>query len=462
MPFEKNQIVPLTITGVTAEGNGVGRLPAEETDETGMAVFVPYTAIGDEIQCRLVKIQKTYAYGRVEEMLKPSSSRLPEEETGCSVYGKCGGCTWRHVQYGAELQYKWQRVADALSRIGGMDIVPESIVGCTSPDHYRNKAQYPVAKGEYRPMVGFYAPRSHRIMEQRNCPLQPVSFSDILQAVVQWAKKTGADGYDEEAKTGLLRHIYIREAKATGEIMVCLVCTSGKIPQPKLLAEKVQAAAPHVVSIVVNINKEDTNVILGNAGFTLWGKDYITDILCGMRFRLSPRSFYQVNHDQAEVLYRLAAVYAQLTGEETLLDLYCGTGTIGLSMASKVKRLIGVEVAQSAVEDARKNAEENGIDNAAFICADASAAADTLYKEGIHPDVVVIDPPRKGCDAALIETISDMSPSRVVYVSCDPATLARDLKLFGEKGYVTQKVAPVDMFPRTPHVECVALLTRTN
>ena len=463
--LQKNQIIPLDITAASSDGSGIGRYKAEERKEgKGLAVFVPFTAVGDRILCRIVKAEKNMAYGRVEELLTPSSHRLSAEklEGDCAAFGRCGGCVWRHIAYPEELAYNWRQVADALERIGGLDIEPGPIVACDSPDRYRNKAQYPVVQGEHRLLVGFYAPRSHRVIEERNCRLQPECFKTVLDCVVRWAKKAGVSAYDEESGRGLLRHIYIRRAEATGEVMVCLVCTSGKLPEPQRLVELLRGGVPGLASVVVNLQKEATNVILGEEGYTLWGKDFITDRLCGLTFRLSPRSFYQVNRSQAERLYALAAEAAGLTGQETVLDLYCGTGTIGLSMASKAGRIIGVELIAAAVEDARRNAEDNGIDNARFICGDAAEAAVQLEREGIRPDVAVIDPPRKGCSAALIDTLVRMNPSRLVYVSCDPATLARDLKALTGKGYAVERVTPVDMFPRTPHVECVALLTKPN
>ena len=461
MPLQKNQIVRLSITGMTAEGNGVGRVPVPEDGQREMAVFVPFTAIGDEIDCRIVKVARSHAFGRVEALVFPSPDRLPSgEDSGCPVFGKCGGCAFRHVRYEAELQYKWQRVADAVKRIGGLDITPQPILGAEQPDGYRNKAQYPVAPGENRPLIGFFAPRSHRIVEEHHCRLQPPVFGTAVDIIARWAQAAGASGYDEQTGSGLLRHIYIRQAEATGEVMVCLVCTSGKIPSPGRLVDALREGVPGLASVMVNINRERTNVILGKNEFVLWGDPYITDVLCGLRFRLSPQSFYQVNRRQAERLYGLAAEEAALTGTETLLDLYCGTGTIGLSMASRAGRIIGVEAVAPAVEDARRNAQANGIANARFLCADAAEAAAQLREEGISPDVVILDPPRKGCDAALIETVAAMSPGRIVYVSCDPATLARDLARFGEEGYRTRRVTPVDMFPRTPHVETVCKLVR--
>ena len=308
--------------------------------------------------------------------------------------------------------------------------------------------------------LGFFAPRSHRIVEQHDCALQPPVFREAVDAVIWWAKKTGLTAYDEEAGTGVLRHIYLRMAEATGEVMVCLVCTTGKLPDTRLLTDKLMDKVPGLASVMMNVNREKTKVVLGRDTFTLWGKDAITDELCGLHFRLSPRSFYQVNRPQAEKLYGLAAEAAALTGRETLLDLYCGTGTIGLSMAARAGQVIGVETVEDAVEDARRNAKENGIGNARFLCADAGRAAAQLAQEGVKPDVVILDPPRKGCDEAVISAVADMEPARVVYVSCDPATLARDLKRFADQGYWTEEITPVDMFPRTPHVECVALLVK--
>ena len=462
MPLTKNQIIPLTITGTTALGSGVGRYieDAESAEGCGIAVFVPFTAPGDQIRCRILKVKSTYAYGRTEELVSPSPDRRQTDAVDdCPAFGRCGGCSWRHVAYEAELRYKWQRVTDALQRIGGIGIEPEPVVGCAAPDRYRNKAQYPVQQGPHRLAIGFYAPHSHRIVEQRDCLLQPAIFRVILDIVAKWAKMAGMSAYDETTGEGLLRHIYIRQAQATGETMVCLVCTSGKLPKTHGLIEAMRAGVPGLASLVININREDTNVVLGETGFTLWGADYITDELCGLRLRLSPHSFYQVNSPQTERLYQLAGEMAGLTGNETVLDLYCGTGTIGLTMADRAGRVIGVETVAQAVEDARRNAEDNGIGNASFLCGDAALAAAQLRAEGVRPDVVVIDPPRKGCAPELVGTIAEMAPQRVVYVSCDPATLARDLADFQSAGYQPCRIVPVDMFPRTTHVETVALLS---
>ncbi len=452
----KNQLIELSIEAMSSEGCGIAR--HFEDGEKGMAVFIPCTAVGDRVLCRIVKVEKRLAYGRVEQLLKAGADRLPTEQDGCTVSAPCGGCVYRHVTYEAELRYKRQRVADALCRIGGLDIAPRDIVGST-PARYRNKAQYPAANGPDGLQFGFYAPRSHRLVAQRNCLLQPIEFEEILNAVADWGNAAGVIAYNEADGSGLLRHVYIRKGEATGQIMVCLVCTSGRLPQTEDLVARL-CQINGVCTVVVNINRADTNVVLGNEEFALYGSGMIEDRLCGLTFSLSPRSFYQVNRTQAEVLYSLAADAAALTGEETLLDLYCGTGTIGLSMANKAKQLIGVEVVAAAVEDAKRNAERNGVSSARFLCADAGEAAQQLRHEGVRPDVVVIDPPRKGCTPDVIRTIVEMAPSRVVYVSCDPATLARDLKLFDELGYHTQQVTPVDMFPRTAHVECIVQLSR--
>ena len=451
----KNQIISLEITAASSDGNGIGRF-TDADYPTGLVVFVPYTAIGDTIECRITKVEKNCAFGRVERLTAPSPDRIADN--GCAVFGKCGGCAWRHISYEAELSYKQAQVTDCVRRIAKLETPVLPIMGSPSDSCYRNKAQYPVAPGE-RPLIGFYAPRSHRVVAQRQCALQPPVFSDILNAVAEWMETSGATAYDEETHRGLVRHIYIREGEVSGERMVCLVCTSGKLPNASRLVNALKAI-DGVCSVLVNLNREKTNVILGKNTFALWGKETINDTLCGLNFRLSPLSFYQVNRSGAEKLYTLAADFADLKQEDVLLDLYCGTGTIGLSMASRVKEVIGVEIVPAAIEDARRNATENGITNARFLCADATDAAKQLEAEGLTPDVVVVDPPRKGCDEQALQTVSRMSPSRLVYISCNPATLARDLARLSELGYMATKIQPVDMFPRTAHVESVVCLSR--
>lgn len=453
MAWRKNDCTELEITGMTAEGSGVGRAD-------GLAVFVPGTAVGDVLRVKLIKVEKRYAVGRVEAILQPSADRIPPD---CAVAVPCGGCVYRHISYDAELRIKQQKVADALARIGGLTELPvRPIIGAPQPDHYRNKAQLPVGRGaDGSVQVGFFAPHSHRIVPCGDCRLQPESFAGIVRAFLQWATETGAAPYDEETHSGLLRHLCIRQAAATGAHMVCVVANGDALPCEERLTALVRAAEPRVTSVVLNVNRARTNVIWGTECRTIWGDDAILDRLCGLEFSISPLSFYQVNHDQTERLYAQAAEFAALTGHETLLDLYCGTGTIGLSMANRAGRLIGAEIVPQAVADARRNAQRNGIAHAEFFCGDAADAADRLAARGIRPDVVVVDPPRKGCSEEVIRIITQrLCPARVVYVSCDPATLARDLKLFGTLGYAARAAVPVDMFPRTCHVETVVLLSQ--
>ncbi|MEE1281877.1 MAG: 23S rRNA (uracil(1939)-C(5))-methyltransferase RlmD [Acutalibacteraceae bacterium] len=452
MNLKKNEIYETTITGMTTEGSGVGRI-------NGTAVFITNTAVDDVIKTKIIKTSKNYAIGRLEEIITPSPSRTTPD---CDYFSQCGGCTYRHITYKAECEIKQQRVKDAVTRIGGFENLEiKPIVGGNSRNHYRNKAQLPVGvdnKGIF--VMGFYAYHSHRIVNSTSCNLQPPVFSEIGEIVRQWATENKITPYNEANHTGLLRHLYIRQAEITGEIMVCLVINGNSISHTDILTERLKKI-DGFKSLQLNINKEKTNVILGKKCVTLYGCDYITDVLCGLKFNISPLSFYQVNRTQAEKLYSIAQAYAQLNNDDVLLDLYCGTGTIGLSMANKVKKLIGVEVIPQAIENAKRNAELNNITNAEFICGDATKASETLEKRGIKPSVIIVDPPRKGCDKQLIEIISNMSPSRVVYVSCDSATMARDIKIFNEYGYTPQEVTPVDMFPGTSHVECVCWMNNS-
>ncbi len=441
----------MTVTGMTSEGYGVAH-------HDGLAVFVPCTAPGDALRAHVVKVQKNYVYAKMVELLTPSPSRIDND---CPAFLQCGGCTYRHIHYGAEQQIKWERVRDALQRIAQVNMIPEPLVAAESPDRYRNKAQYPVGRhGSLQ--IGFYAKNSHRIVTCADCQLQPPLFADIVRIVADWIEAHQIACYDEETQQGLLRHIYIRMAQGTGQIMLCLVINGSTLPHYQDLLPVLAAQVPGLHSVVLNHNTRHSNVILGDRCTTLWGEDTLTDTLCGLQFTLSPLSFYQVNRAGAERLYTLAKTYAGLTGKETLLDLYCGTGTIGLTMAHEARTVIGVEVVSAAVEDARRNAARNGIQNARFLCSDAAGAAEQLAAEGIRPDVVVVDPPRKGCSAPLLDTLSQMCPERIVYIACDPGTLARDIKTLTGKGYALQQCTPVDMFPRTPHVECVCLMTRTQ
>jgi len=454
MDLKKNDFIDLEITGYTAQGSGVGRY-------NDIAVFVPLAAKGDRLRVKILKTAKTYAFGRIDKIIKASEDRIALD---CAQFAQCGGCVYRHIAYAAELQAKQQMVQDALERIGGFrGIAVQPIVGAKDPDRYRNKAQLPIGRGPDGTIrMGFFANHSHRIIPCEECLLQPEEFTAAMEAFRQWAQQSGDSVYEEETRKGRLRHLYLRKANATGEVMACVVVNGNGVHYEPELVNILKEKVPGLKSVIINVNREKTNVVLGKKCRTVWGSDTITDTLCGLNFHISPMSFYQVNRDQAERLYTIAGEYAGLTGKETLLDLYCGTGTIGLSMAKNAAKVIGVEIVEQAVEDAKKNARENRIDNAEFLCADAAEAASMLKNRGERPDVVIIDPPRKGCDASLIETIAGMEPQRVVYVSCDPATLARDLKLFFQKGYEPQQVTPVDMFPRTNHVECVVLMSRVE
>lgn len=451
MKIKKNDRIRLEITGMTAEGSGVGHVD-------GMAIFAANTVVGDVITAHIIKVKKNYAVARVHQVVTPSADRIKPD---CDVFNQCGGCAYRHISYEAECKIKEQRVRDAFERIGGLDVELLPILSAENTNQYRNKAQYPVGEERGKTKIGFFAPRSHRIVDCRSCLLQPDSFTAALRAFDKWIKDEKVSLYDEVTHKGLLRHIYLREAMATGEVMACAVVNGDSIPKYEHLVGDLLKEVPNLKSLVLNINKEKTNVILGRECKTLWGDSFITDELCGCKFRISPLSFYQVNRVQAEILYNKAAEYADLKGNETLLDLYCGTGTIGLTMAKKVKNLIGVEVIPQAIEDAKINAELNNITNARFICDDASGAALRLADEGIRPDVIILDPPRKGCDETVIKTVAEMSPERIVYVSCDPATLARDCARFKELGYNVQEAVPVDLFPRTVHVETVCWLCKS-
>ena len=451
--IQKNDIVTVEIIGITNEGNGVGKAD-------GMTVFVPLTAVGDRARVRIVKVHKSYCYGRLEELLQPSGDRI---ESDCPVFAQCGGCAYRHIGYDAELRLKEQTVRDAFERLGKIETTHLPIIGSKRVDGYRNKAQYPIGiDREGKLISGFYANRSHRIISCESCKLQEERFERLKQAVLAYAAENRISAYDEVSRKGVLRHIYIRHAERTDEWMVALVSTESKLPKQEELAARLKAVVPSVRSVVLNINKENTNVILGKRCEQIDGVGQITDILCGNEIAISPLSFYQVNHDQAEVLYRVAKEFAELTGEETLVDLYCGAGTIGLSMADRVSRLIGVEVISDAVENAKENAARNGYTHTEFICADAAEATRQLRERDIRPDVVVVDPPRKGCGTAVLSDIAEMAPKRIVMVSCNPATAARDCAELAEMGYRTEKVQAVDMFPRTTHVECVVLLCRSS
>ena len=449
----KNDCVVLKIESITNEGSGVGHLD-------GMAVFVPMSAPGDLLRVRLVKVLSSYCYGVIEAVLEPSPDRV---EPGCAAYRRCGGCALRHLSYAAELREKERWIFDAFQRLGGFPVPPLlPILPSPLQEGYRNKAQYPFGLVDGRICCGFFAPRSHRLIPIDACPLQPPVFAKIVRAVGAWAQEQRCSVYDESAGTGLLRHLYLRLAESTGQIMVCIVASDAVLPGEAEFCRAVRAVCPQVVSIQLNINRRRDNVILGQETRVLYGTPVIEDILCGVRVSLSPLSFYQVNRRGAELLYAQARRFAEPKPHETLLDLYCGAGTIGLSMADAVSRLIGVEIVAGAVENARENAAAAGISNAEFLCADAEEAAAQLASQALRPDIVILDPPRRGCSPDTLRAVVQMSPSRVVMVSCNPATAARDAAFLCKAGYSLQALRGVDMFPRTAHVETVCLMSRVE
>lgn len=451
--YRKNEIIELNITSLTSDGDGVGR--AGE-----LVFFVPNTAVGDVIRARVLKVKKNVGFARVKEVLTPSPDRIDPD---CPVSFSCGGCVYRHISYEAELSAKRQKVVDAVTRIGKFsgdlvrDIIPSENISA-----YRNKAMIPVGLNRDGEVVmGYYARHSHNIMHCLRCQLSPTVFNDIIGDVYAFLSKRPELVYTPQNRKGI-RHIYLRMASAGGDVMFCVIAGARHFDGDERLYNSLIEKYSQIKSIVVNVNAEDTNVILGQKSYTAYGADALSDTLCGLWFEIAPEAFYQINHDQTERLYAKAKEYAALTGEETLLDLYCGAGTIGLSMADGCKELIGVEIIPQAIENAKKNAGRNGIANARFFCGDAAAAAEKLRREGIRPDVIVVDPPRKGLTPELIDTIVQMSPDRVVYVSCDPATLARDLKQFSESNYSVKEIMSFDMFPRTSHVEAVVMMCLTG
>lgn len=453
MPYKNNDLLKLKIEGMTHDGNGVGKAD-------GFAVFVPFTAVGDEIKARLVKVHKTYAFGKLEELIKPSKCRIQND---CPAFQKCGGCSYRHISYEEELIIKRDKVKSAFSKLSGLEVEVLPVLPSENIHHYRNKAQFPIGLNNQRVITaGFYSLRSHTIISIDHCLIQNPIFSEIVSVMKEFIIKNNIEVYDEIRHRGLVRNIFIRCGRATGEIMLCIVINGDSLPKSELLINLIKQKFPNIKSLVLNINKVKTNVILGEKCIKIYGKDKIEDILDGLKFNISPLSFYQVNPAQTEVLYHKALELCDLKGTETVLDLYCGIGTITLFLARKAKMVYGAEIVEEAVEDAKENAKLNNIKNAEFICGDAEETAEIFEEKGIKPDIIVVDPPRKGCSEELLNIMAKMNPQKIVYISCDPATLARDVKILTELGYNTDKAFPVDMFPRTPHVETIVLLQRQN
>ncbi|WP_424766973.1 23S rRNA (uracil(1939)-C(5))-methyltransferase RlmD [Paenibacillus sp. sgz302251] len=482
-PFQKNDEITVDIIGMTHDGEGVGRA-------AGFTLFIQGALPGERVRAKIMKMKKQYGYARLEELLEASPSRV---NPPCDIYKECGGCQLQHFDYTAQLEWKRQHVVDNLKRIGKLHVAGEEnsqtgngqaveiadhegqedkgqregivvhpTIGMSEPWRYRNKAAVPIgpSSADGKLLAGFYARGSHRIIDMDDCLIQHEHNDEVIRAVKRIGRELGATPYDEGTGRGVLRHVIARTGVVTGEIMVVLVTNGKKLPQAERWVELVREALPGVKSIVQNVNERDTNVIFGDETRVLWGNEVIYDELDGIRFAISARSFYQVNPMQTMELYRKAVEYAGLTGTETVIDAYCGIGTISLFLARQAGRVYGVEIVPEAIEDAARNAELNGIENAIFEAGPAEVVIPRWREEGITADVIVVDPPRKGCDPALLETILAMQPERVVYVSCNPSTLARDLRVLEDGGYKTMEVVPVDMFPWTVHVESVALLVR--
>ncbi len=456
VPVKKNEYYEMNISGIGHDGEGVGRIE-------NFTIFIPHAIPGDYIKVKVLKIKSRYAYGKLIEIIQPSENR---KNPICPMFEKCGGCQLQHIDYKEQLKFKKQKVIDALKRIGKLeDVVVHDTIGMNNIFRYRNKAQFPVDSDELSNQIniGFYAPRSHHIIEMDTCHIQHEVNDIVITVVKEWMQQYNITAYDERNGRGLIRHIYTRIGFKTSEVMIVLVTNGIDIPYTQELINKIMqinTADYKFKSIMQNINTKKTNVILSTENKVLWGTDYIVDYIGKIKFNISPMSFYQVNPVQTDVLYNKALEYADLSGDEIVFDLYCGIGTISLFLAQKAKRVIGVEIIPQAIEDAKINADINNIDNVEFNTGAAEDVIPTLYKESCHADVVVVDPPRKGCDEILLNTIAKMQVDKIVYVSCNPSTLARDLKILEDKGYKTMEVQPVDMFPHTVHVETVALLTR--
>jgi 23S rRNA (uracil1939-C5)-methyltransferase len=450
-PVRAGERVEVEIHGIGHSGEGIGRC-------RNFTLFVPGAMPGDRVLVRVIEVKKNYARAALDTLLTPAPHRVAPP---CPVVGECGGCQLQHIAYPEQLRLKRQQVADALVRLGGLEGVPvHPITGMNEPWGYRNKAQFPVGSRAGQVIAGFFAPGTHRIIEMDSCLIQHPLGNQVMSAVKRLAGKFRVPIYDEETHRGLLRHVLVRVARGSGEAMAVLVTNGPELPGARALAQELMAAVPGLVSVQQNINPQRTNVVLGDQTRLLAGSATLADRIGDLSFEISPRSFFQVNPQQTEVLYGKALEYAALTGSETVVDAYCGIGTISLFLARRARRLIGIEVVPEAVEDARRNAKRNGIENAEFLIGDAAVLMPRLFEDGLRPDVIVLDPPRKGCDRPVLEAAAAMSPERIVYVSCNPSTLARDLGLLAKMGYGTAEVQPVDMFPHTAHVECCALLKR--
>ena len=445
----KNQIYETTIIDYTAEGQGVAKIE-------GCAVFVPNAIAGETCAVRIEKVGKTWAAGKIVEILEKSPHRI---QRSCPISSSCGGCDFHHMDYAEEIRLKAQRVRQCLNRLGGENLEKVDILSAPETTCYRNKAQYPVAARNGRAYAGFFKAGTHQVIENERCLILPPEMDLVKNAVIHWMNRFSVTAYDENSHTGLVRHIYVRRGPVSGQVLVCLAIHGHQIPKSADLLEALKKI-PGFTTLVLSVNTKKGNAVLGDEFITLFGPGYIEDTLCDLNFRLSPRSFYQVNHHQAQRLYEAAISQAEITKDDLVLDLYCGVGTITLCMAKAAGKVIGVEVVPQAVEDARDNARRNGIENAEFFCGDAGEAALSLERQGIRADVVIVDPPRKGLNADAIEALARFAPRRIVYVSCDPATLGRDVALLKQRGYTVKNALAADLFPRCSHVESVVCLSR--
>ncbi|MGG4490901.1 23S rRNA (uracil(1939)-C(5))-methyltransferase RlmD [Metabacillus idriensis] len=450
-PVQKNEYYDVTFEDLTHDGSGVAKIE-------GYPIFVPNALPNEKGQIKVTKINKGYAFGRLVELHEESSHRT---DAPCPIYKQCGGCQLQHLSYQGQLDFKHKQVKEVLARIGKLNLDNVTVhptLGMQDPWNYRNKAQVPVGEREGGLIAGFYQQRSHEIIDMEQCLIQQSENDEVVAAIKAIANHHGIRAYDEKKNKGWLRHIMVRLGIVTNEMMVVFITRTPDFPNKKAIIDDIIAQFPAIKSIVQNVNPKRTNVIFGDKTTVLWGEEYIYDYIGDIKFAISARSFYQVNPEQTKVLYDKALEYADLNGEESVIDAYCGIGTISLFLAQKAKKVFGVEIVPEAIEDAKRNAALNGIENAAFAVGEAEVVIPKWYEEGNAADVIVVDPPRKGCDEALLQTILDMKPNKVVYVSCNPATLARDLNVLEDGGYATVEVQPVDMFPHTTHCEAVACL----
>lgn len=453
VPVKKGDNIELKIAGLGSSGEGVGRYD-------GFTVFVHGALPEETVQAEIILVKKNYAIGKLIKIITASPDRV---EPVCPVYADCGGCQLQHLSYAGQLRMKQQQVKDALTRIGHLDTEVLPVIGCSNPWNYRNKMQFPAASGaEGKISIGCYAAATHSVIDTGSCMIQKEANNEVLTTVRKWMQRYSISAYDEKTGKGLVRHVMSRVGVHSGEVMAVLITSAYDIPHKKELVEWLTKYVPNLVSVVQNINKKPTNVVMGSKTRVLYGRTTITDSLGALSFNISSQSFFQVNSEQAEKLYNKALEYAALSGNETVVDVYCGTGTISLYLAKHAGKVYGIEIVAPAIEDAKKNAQDNNCSNAEFILGDAAEKLPQLLAEGVKPDVVVVDPPRAGCEQKVLKAIADVEPQRIVYVSCNPASLARDLAYLSERGYKTMAAQPVDMFPMTNHVETVCLLSKFN